>query len=62
MVIAPLFLTSELDRGKWSTLAPATLPLVKNPGALAQEAELVHSRSGRCGGEKNILHLSGNIC
>jgi hypothetical protein len=62
VVIAPLFLTSELDGGKWSTVALATLPLIKNPGALAQEAEWVHSRSGRCGREKNLLHLLGYKC
>jgi len=34
----------------------------KDPGALAQEAEWIHSRSGLSGGKKNLLTLSGNKC
>jgi hypothetical protein len=37
-------------------------PEKETPVLIKQKTEWAHSRSGRCGGEKNLLPLPGNKC
>jgi hypothetical protein len=59
--ISPPFLTSALDGGEWSASRPCLFNPQKN---LQYPLDRIlggpQIPSGRCGAEKNILHLPGN--